>query len=217
MVDGVRVEDDQLKRLGQFENPLDLTLNLGCEDRNMARAAHLKLAQLLKERELFLAGIDPNLAFRTFTQTGACVGSLHDGLLVQHWSFCQRQISSHPCDGDPKEKVSDHITFPFQRIQSCTVFQLKINHRHHHVSYRPWKCDVRQNPTSVSGTQPVLLCTKLQLCMQLLPTCRQICASGSQTRLSASCQLPGTKTARRGKKKQLLAMNTLFLKPKYKM
>lgn len=85
MVDGVRVEDDQLKRLGQFENPLDLTLNLGCEDRNVARAAHLKLARLLKERELFLAGIDPNLAFRTqHTQTGACVGSFHDGLLVQH-------------------------------------------------------------------------------------------------------------------------------------
>ena len=31
VVDGVGVQDDQLKRLGQLEDPLDLTLNLSCQ------------------------------------------------------------------------------------------------------------------------------------------------------------------------------------------
>lgn len=33
VVDGVCVQDDQLKRLGQLKDPLNLTLNLGCQQK----------------------------------------------------------------------------------------------------------------------------------------------------------------------------------------
>lgn len=33
VVDGVGVQDNQLKRLGQLEDPLDLTLNLSCQSK----------------------------------------------------------------------------------------------------------------------------------------------------------------------------------------
>ena len=70
-----------------------------------------------KQRRLFLAAIHLYLAqkhqratFCSLTQAGARVGSLHYGLLVQHRALRQRQISSHPCNRDPTEEASYHIT-----------------------------------------------------------------------------------------------------------
>lgn len=97
-------------------------------------------------------------SFMSLTQTGACVGSLHYGLLVQHRALRQWQISSHPCNRDPTEEASYHITsttVPFQRMSpTCTLLQLKIN-RHHHVSYRPWNVIGRIPPRALQLSHSV--------------------------------------------------------------
>lgn len=76
--------------------------------------------------------------------------------------------------------------FHFKRMQwTWILLQLKINH-HHHASYRPW------NVIGSCAAQSQHCCTLGYICRERRwPTCRQICALGSQTRLSASCLSPG--------------------------
>lgn len=155
----------------------------------------LKKSILSRYSSLFSKTKISKTTFLSLTQTGACVGSLHYGLLVQHWALRQWQISSHPCNRDPTEEASYHITsttVPFQRMRrTCTLSQLKIN-RHHHVSYRPWNVIGRIPPRALQLSHSVTVhwAAAAENSQTAVPTCHQICALGSQTRLSASCLLP---------------------------
>lgn len=72
----------------------------------------------------------------SLTQTGTGVGSLHDGLLIQHRALRQRQIRSHPCNRDSTEQdASYRIASATASCQvtwwTCMLTQLKISHQHH--------------------------------------------------------------------------------------
>lgn len=140
--------------------------------------------------------------FFSFTQTGTCVGSLHDGLLVQHWALRQRQISSHACNRDPtEEEASYRITssVPFQKNVMNLQSLATKNKSSSTCILSTMKHDIPQTAPRLSHCMPD--CGYRE---RPRPTCHQICALGSQTRLSASCLLPGWKTGGRKSGEKLL-------------
>lgn len=134
----------------------------------------------------------PRATLFSLTQTGTGIGSLHYGLLIQHRALCQWQICSHPCNWDPMEQeVSYHIastTVTCQKTcRTCTLAWLNIKHQHLGF-YSPWNMIGWIPSTSQRVSQGADGCSNRE---RQRPTCHQICASGSQTRPSASCRSPG--------------------------
>lgn len=97
MVDGVCVQDNQLKRLGQLKDPFYLALDLSWEQaKEREREAGLTeqhhqvqdTLDLKEKRKSILSRsyfyFGERIKDSSLTETGAGVGSLHYGLLVQH-------------------------------------------------------------------------------------------------------------------------------------
>lgn len=122
-------------------------------------------ASILSRYSSFFIYISKKRSKTTFswlTQTGACVGSLHYGLLVQHRALRQWQISSHPCNRDPTKEASYHITsttVPFQEDEMNLHSLVTKNKSSSSCVLSTMKHD-RLNPTDSSGARSQCYCTR---------------------------------------------------------
>lgn len=109
MIDGVCIQDDQLKRLGQLKDPLYLTLDLSCQQTIEGQAIDTFHEQRLlpcfstnltskKEWHLFLAGIQLYLAQK-----------IKDNFLFTHpdWSACWISPLWPSCSAQSASPVTD--------------------------------------------------------------------------------------------------------------
>lgn len=124
VVDGVRIQHNQLQGPRQLEDPLDLTLHLGWWDKPTDQSKKrieslLKKATQKKVKSWFGAR---NMWRSVLTQAGASVGPFYNGPftgVVQNRPLGQWYICSHSCDGDPEKWFSSYAKSPLGTCSSA--------------------------------------------------------------------------------------------------
>lgn len=198
VIDGVCIQDNQLKWLGQLKDPLYFTLDFSCGWQGVAwatfnRAASLKAeeASILSRCSSFFSKekikdiffhLSPRLervldlsimGFLFSTERFANERSAVTRVIVILQKKCL--ITSHPQLFHFKggDELVLALATKNKSSSSCVLSSMKRE---------------TQSPTS-SSSDTALLRTELHL-HRAVPTCHRIGALGSQTKLSASCLLP---------------------------